>query len=545
MPRIAPLLVVLALPGCFLLPSDEITWAEADDDDATVGDDDDATDDDDSVPDDDDDTAPPQDNDGDGYTSDVDCDDGNPDIHPGAEEVWDFVVNDCDFGPPPEYFVAQSATGGDFRGVEGTEAWSQFGVAWSLGDLDGDGAADLCARKEGSEATSNDILVFSNIVQLLGENEGRVRDWMATGTITSPPGRGNVDCSEDLNGDGSTDLVFSGIHIETGAGALVVFFGTASLGHDTRQWQVADQLWTSNDNEWLGSCFAIGDFTSEAPGLEIATVTNFNGDGAVVVFPPDDYDPVAYAPRDPINDWGEVTCHAIRDLTGDGHDEIIVADWGSSTLYLSDDYSTTGDGQYMSESIVLDGHSARSGFARDITGDGVRELVLGVPDAANLEGMGSAGATMVFYGESNANRWRGSLLTFDGGPAEGRGFFIDGLASGDLLGHRVCPLGDVSGDGIADFVVTAPGSLSDGGARVFRGRDIEAWELLAGPDLTVEQGLEDSLFAGAPTMPGLGFSFGSCGYDWRSEDSPAEHLWLYSNAIDEAGTIALWKREAR
>jgi hypothetical protein len=36
------------------------------------------------------------DNDSDGYTADVDCNDSNPDINPGADEVCDGVDNDCD-----------------------------------------------------------------------------------------------------------------------------------------------------------------------------------------------------------------------------------------------------------------------------------------------------------------------------------------------------------------------------------------------------------------------------------------------------------------
>jgi hypothetical protein len=38
------------------------------------------------------------DGDADGFGRDVDCDDGNPDIHPGATEVCDGVDNDCDAG---------------------------------------------------------------------------------------------------------------------------------------------------------------------------------------------------------------------------------------------------------------------------------------------------------------------------------------------------------------------------------------------------------------------------------------------------------------
>lgn len=38
----------------------------------------------------------PVDNDGDSYTEDVDCDDANASIYPGAEEIWDDVDQDCD-----------------------------------------------------------------------------------------------------------------------------------------------------------------------------------------------------------------------------------------------------------------------------------------------------------------------------------------------------------------------------------------------------------------------------------------------------------------
>ena len=37
----------------------------------------------------------PFDRDGDGFFDDVDCDDNNPAVHPGAAEVCDGVDNDC------------------------------------------------------------------------------------------------------------------------------------------------------------------------------------------------------------------------------------------------------------------------------------------------------------------------------------------------------------------------------------------------------------------------------------------------------------------
>ncbi|MCP4868469.1 MAG: hypothetical protein GY898_07100 [Proteobacteria bacterium] len=543
MHRIACLAAALGLSGCFLAAPDDIVWGEAvDDDDATDDDDTVDPDDDDTVEPDDDDTAPPTDEDGDGFAWDIDCDDGDDTVYPGAEEVWDFRVNDCDIGLPLEVFSANSPSKGNFRGIEGTESWANFGVSWSLGDVNGDGAADLCTRHEGDGDLPNDVLIFSNILDLLATEEGRVRDWHATAHIHAPPGSGSVDCSEDLDGDGDTDLVFSSIDIGSGAGALALFLGNSGLGHGELEWEFADIHWASNDTEWLGSCFALGDFTPDAPGMEVATVANYDGEGAVALFPQTGYDPIAYGPRDLIGSFDEVTCTAIRDVTGDGYDELIVADWGTTTLYLSDDFEAVSEGIYLQPSYVFDGISARSGFGRDLTGDGLRELVLGAPDAANFHGHGSAGTTMVFFGDNSAVNWRFGL--FDTGePVPGRSFFIDGFAPDDRLGHRVCPLGDASRDGIADFVITAPGN-GNGSARVFVGRSQEQWEKVAGSDGTIEAGFEDSLFQGRPVMPDLGFSYGRCGYDWRGEDSPAEHLWLMSRAIDEAGALAMWKNEA-
>jgi len=42
------------------------------------------------------DGSAPADRDRDGYTEDVDCDDFNPDAHPGAAELWNAVDDDCD-----------------------------------------------------------------------------------------------------------------------------------------------------------------------------------------------------------------------------------------------------------------------------------------------------------------------------------------------------------------------------------------------------------------------------------------------------------------
>ncbi len=53
-------------------------------------------------------TTTPVDLDSDGYASDVDCDDGDPDVHPGADEICDGIDNDCSADTPEENLVTLS-----------------------------------------------------------------------------------------------------------------------------------------------------------------------------------------------------------------------------------------------------------------------------------------------------------------------------------------------------------------------------------------------------------------------------------------------------
>ncbi len=91
--------------------------------------------------------SPPVDADKDGYGDDVDCDDTDPSVHPGAVEVCNTVDDDCDLDvdedvctPFPEGTVSASTLEARVLGVDGATAGYWGGVA---GDVDGDGVLDL------------------------------------------------------------------------------------------------------------------------------------------------------------------------------------------------------------------------------------------------------------------------------------------------------------------------------------------------------------------------------------------------------------------
>jgi hypothetical protein len=99
-------------------------------------------------------------------------------------------------------------------------------------------------------------------------------------------------------------------------------------------------------------------------------------------------------------------------------------------------------------SLILDGESqgdlfgAAVGYLGDLNGDGFGDIAVGAP------GRGSGkGRVYVFLGGAS--------------PSASPALTIDGGAAGDLFASSIARLGDINGDGYADFVVGAPGA--DGG----------------------------------------------------------------------------------
>lgn len=156
---------------------------------------------------------PPVDEDGDGYLSDVDCDDGNPSIHPGATDICDGVDQDCDGDPQGagscgDWLRVDEAQAGAWQG----EAEDDELIAKTF--TSGDGGADsrsLVVRADGPpDAHSDRVKGYYVLESAIPDGAQPMRsavrsvvtpdDWLTDIDQPLPAG--------DFNGDGYEDLWF-------------------------------------------------------------------------------------------------------------------------------------------------------------------------------------------------------------------------------------------------------------------------------------------------------------------------------------------------
>ncbi|MCF6220211.1 MAG: hypothetical protein L3J65_03780 [Robiginitomaculum sp.] len=129
-------------------------------------------------------------------------------------------------------------------------------------------------------------------------------------------------------------------------------------------------------------------------------------------------------------------------------------------------FSITGFGATGNGAFNANGDAVSN--AGDINGDGIDDFIIGAR-GADTNGNTDSGQVYVIFGSDIGSGTDISLSGLDGT----NGFVINGLAAGDRLGTSVSGLGDVNGDGFADFIIGAPGAFSNSGDSyvIFGGAD--------------------------------------------------------------------------
>ena len=171
------------------------------------------------------------------------------------------------------------------------------------------------------------------------------------------------------------------------------------------------------------------------------------------------------------------------DVNGDGIPDVIVGADGASNngrsasgsawvIFGTASKTTVNLAKLGNAGFRIDGPSAQANAAwgvagpGDINGDGLADVVVGVP-RDDQNGRSGSGAAYVVYGKR------------DGAPVDlanlgSAGFRIDGAMAFEGAGSSVAGVGDVNGDGIPDVMVGAPyaphGDTSAGAAYVVFGK---------------------------------------------------------------------------
>ncbi|MEQ1507533.1 MAG: integrin alpha, partial [Myxococcota bacterium] len=463
-------------------------------------------------------TTPDDDLDADGFVAEADCDDADAATFPGAPETCgDAAINDCDH---PELTPPRSACWGDRPAATAdatllgtsTDDWTATAVA-AAGDVDNDGYADLIlgAYGQGNDATGAVYLVHGPVTGDLDLAQAAIK-W--TGESEDDWAGFAVAGGHDLTGDGHEDVVIGARYDDaTGNSAGAVYVARA-IGEGTIELSLV-----------TAKIYAEAEYDS--CGYAVASPGDIDGDGRADLLlgspeasPAGNASGMAHAVYGPVDGAVQLSVATTRfvgeheldktgcavagvgDVDGDGQADLLVAACFSDR-----------NGEDAGAAFQFSTHPAADLSVGDADGAMVGERAfdqLGTALAGgDLDGDGLSDVIVgAPYHDVTADDAGAVYAAF--GPASvdmnRPDAKLTGVGAGDHLGASVAVAGDVDQDGFLDLVLGAPGHDGDDA------EDAGAAYLVFGPILGTRSVADaDVVVTGAAPFDFLGQSVAGAG----------------------------------
>ncbi|WP_299491973.1 hypothetical protein [Acaryochloris sp. IP29b_bin.137] len=355
----------------------------------------------------------------------------------------------------------------------------------NAGDINGDGFDDvIIGTPYYSSAGSYNAgyIVFGNATHRpsldLSDLDG-TNGFILRGIESDDYAGYSVSDAGDINGDGIADVVI---------GAPSAGNASEYEGPDGHTYIVFGQTEAFNANFELSTLDGNNGFlfSGGGSGVSVSQTGDINGDEiddliiatnnntqTYVVFGREDSFPKNLSPADLDGSNGFIIegisegvfvprtlVSEAGDINGDGIDDLIISDALESQNYVVfgqiEEFSATFNVSILdgSNGFVIDsGNKPRSiSGAGDINGDGIDDIILGVPDASPY-GNSELGQSYIIFGDSTF------LDTLNVTDLDGsNGFTINGGQDAANSGSSVSSAGDVNGDNFDDLIIAASDS---------------------------------------------------------------------------------------
>ncbi len=295
-------------------------------------------------------------------------------------------------------------------------------------------------------------------------------DWFYESSQSSADLGYAVSGARDLNGDGYADIVVGAtkyaINGSNKGGAIFVFYGGPGGLHSQPDWVYG---WETSGAELGAAVAGVGDVNGDGYDDLVAGAPGCNTPhpkaGCVLVF----YGAATGLSNAPaqlltLNQRDAYLGTAVDsagDVNGDGYADVIVgAKWftnelvneGAAFLFL-------GGADGLSDTPIwqVEGNQAGASLgtsvtgAGDVNGDGFDDLLVGAP---------------FWDGEYRDSGYAALYLGSAAGAEATPAWELNGSSANERLGAAVASVGDLNGDGLADFLVGAPGYQNQAGQAV-------------------------------------------------------------------------------